>query len=76
MLGAVQFAGVDLRVGNHLWRIEHTELHASRKQPHQRGVDGALLEVAVPHGIEIRLVVVVIRHLGAEIDALVVHAAP
>ena len=79
---AARFAGlfssllVDLGVGNHLWRVEHAQLHARGKQADERRVDLALLQVALLDGVEIRLVIVVVLdHESLPVDALVVHAA-
>src|SRR5207249_10213883 len=39
-------------------------------------IDVTLFQEALLHGLQIRRVVVVVRHLGEEVCALVVHATP
>jgi hypothetical protein len=73
--GAVEQLLVDFVVGHHLRRIEHAQLHARGEEADDGGVDLALFQIALLHGIEIGLVVVVVLDLEGEVDALVVHAA-
>ena len=75
MRGAIQFALIDLRVRNHVRRVEHAELNARRVQADDRRVDVALFQEAFLHGIDVWLVIMVVLDLEGEVDAFVVHAA-
>ena len=71
----VQLTFVDVVVRNHGGGIEHAQLHAGRKLPHQRRIEIGHLQVALLDRLDVRLVIVIVQDLVAEIDALVVHAA-
>ena len=61
-------------VRHHRRRIEHAETDARGEQPDERRVDGALGQIALLHGFDVRPVVVVVVDL-VEVDTFIVHAA-
>ena len=75
MFRTVEFFFVDLRIWNHLRRIEHAQLHPRGEQSNERGINLALFQNAFFVGIHIRFVIVIVGDLCKEVYALVVHAA-
>ena len=66
MFGAVELALRDLRVRNHVRRVEHAQLYARRKQANHSGVHRTLGEITLLHGVD--------KSLGIA-GTFVVHAA-
>ena len=66
VFGAVELALRDLRVRNHVRRVEHAQLYARRKQANHSGVHRTLGEITLLHGVD--------KSLGIA-GTFVVHAA-
>ncbi len=63
----------DLRVGHHLWRIEHAEQEAGTEEAAQNDVHILLAKQTLPDSVQVLHVIRVVEDFLGVVDALVVH---
>ena len=74
MFRTVEFLLIDLRVGDHVRRIEHAKPDARGEEANQCGVEVAFRQISLLNGVDIGFLDRFAK-AGSEGDALVVHAA-